>query len=214
MSCCPGCDLRRELARLQHSRLLVAGGYGIYQGLVARQWQAEMLEEALRGEGRADEVASGIDTEEVRGGSPARRMVCVEGGEILDELYAARALMDFVADEVGMAVRRCGMRASYTIYDGAASHLDVHRDVQGCDIALVTCLHDSNPSKGGGAIDLWLDDLATPLGEIRAHPDRGRSRLRLAAGDSLLIHGGLVPHRVPPCGGDRLRVVSLMCFEA
>lgn len=214
MNCCARCELRGELSRLRQSALLSAGGYGVYRSLIEPMRIADMLAEAMAGEQRADQVATGDDAEEVRGGQPARQVICVEGGVVQDELFGSVALQTFVADQVGLPVRPCGARASYSIYAGPQAYLDIHRDVPGCDLALVTCLYDSDPLAGDGAVDLWLDDLTTPLGEIRARPERRRSRLALMPGDSLLIHGGLVPHRIPRPGTDRLRVVSLMCFEA
>jgi hypothetical protein len=213
MSCCAACDLRAELTRLRHSTLLHAGGYGVYRGLIEPKWIEGMLAEAMAGGQRIDQVASGNDTEDIRGGQPARQIVCVEGGPRQDELFGSLALQSFVANEVKLPIRSCGMRASYSIYTGPQAHLDIHRDVPGCDLALITCLYDSDPLGGEGAVDLWLDDLTTPLREIRAHVQRRRSRLALLPGDSLLIHGGMIPHRIPPPGTDRLRVVSLMCFE-
>ena len=213
MSCRPSCDLRRELARLRGSALLQAGGYGIYRGLVEPGWLAAMLAEAMSGEKRIDQVVDAADVEQVRGGAPAREVVCVEGGPVQDELFASAPLQQFVANQVGLPLQPCGARASYSIYTGPQSHLDIHRDVSGCDIALVTCLRDSHPFAGDGAVDLWLDDLTTPLSEIRSYTEHGRSRLALAPGDSMLIHGGLIPHRIPKPGINRMRVVSLMCFE-
>ena len=87
-----------------------------------------------------------------------------------------------VANEVRLPVRPCSMRGSYSIYTGPQAHLDIHRDVRGCDLALVTCLYDSDPFAGEGAVDLWLDDLTTPLGEIRAHLERRRNRFASASG--------------------------------
>lgn len=213
MSCCAACDLRAELSRLRHSRLLHAGGYGIYRGLIPPTRIEGMLAEATDGGQRIDQVASGNDTEDIRGGQPARQIVCVEGGPRQDELFGSIELQRFVANEVNLPIRCCGQRASYSIYAGPQAHLDIHRDVPGCDLALITCLYDSDPLAGEGAIDLWLDDLTTPLRNIRAHVERRRSRLALLPGDSLLIHGGMIPHRIPPPGTDRLRIVSLMCFE-
>jgi hypothetical protein len=213
MSCCAACDLRAELYRLRHSTLLHAGGYGIYRGLIAPTRIDGMLAEATGGGQRIDQVASGNDTEDIRGGQPARRIVSVEGGPSQDELFGSVELQRFVASEVNLPVRCCGWRASYSIYDGPQAHLGIHRDVPGCDLALITCLYDRDPLAGEGAIDLWLDDLTTPLRHIRAHVERRRSRLALLPGDSLLIHGGMIPHSIPPPGTDRLRIVSLMCFE-
>lgn len=214
MSCCPGCELRHELHRLRHSSLLCAGGYGVYRGLIDPDLVSGMLTEALTGASRTDQCVLEGDNEDVRGGQPARQVLSVDGGHLQDELFSSSLLQMFVANEVGLTVHPCGGRASYSIYAGPGAHLDVHRDVPGCDLALVTCLYDSAPSAGAGAVDLWLDDLTTPLSAIRANPDEKRSRLTLLPGDSLLIHGGLIPHRIPAPETDRLRVVSLMCFAA
>ncbi len=175
MSCCATCDLRAELFRLRHSALLRAGGYGIYRGLIEPARVAGMLAEAMAGEQRQDQVATGNDTEDVRGGQPARQIVCVEGGRLQDELFGLVSLQTVVADEVRLPVRPCSMRGSYSIYTGPQAHLDIHRDVRGCDLALVTCLYDSDPFAGEGAVDLWLDDLTTPLGEIRTTPTDGEA---------------------------------------
>lgn len=213
MNCCPRCELERELTRLRRSVLLRAGGYGICRGLIDPDWIEAMRQEALRGVQRHDQLESGNDPEAVRGGTPARSLISVEGGPVQDALIAHPALMAYVSDLVGLPVRPCGQRASYTIYAGPQAHLDIHRDIVGCDLALITCLQDDRPDAAGGALDVWLDDLATPLPQLRAAPEHGRQRLALAPGETLLLHGGLVPHRVPPAGQDRLRVVSLACLE-
>ena len=214
MSCCPGCELRQELDRLRRSNLLRAGGYCVYRGLIDGSRVSGMLTEALTGATRTNQHVVAGDNEDVRGGQPARQVLSVDGGHLQDELFGSKHLQTFIADEVGLMISPCGGRASYSIYAGSGAHLDIHRDVPGCDLALVTCLYDSAPTAGAGAVDLWLDDLTTPLSVIRATPNEKRSRLTLLPGDSLLIHGGLIPHRIPPPETDRVRVVSLMCFAA
>lgn len=212
MSCCPKCALTRELARVARSPLLANGGVGIYRGLIDDRWRARLLAEATGGPRRLDEVPVDLDTERVRGGVPGRRLIGVDGGRVQDMLFLSAELRDFIAAEVKATVAPCGERASYTIYPGAGSFLGIHRDVPGCDLALITCLQDSNASSADGALDFWPDDMTTPLDEIRTRPEAGCARLALAPGDSLLIHGGVVPHRIPPLLGQRVRVVSLMCF--
>lgn len=213
MSCCPTCELKSELARVCGSPLLAQGGYATYRGLFDRHTLTRLVEEAMTGPARSDEVAAGHDTEQVRGGEPARLMTCVEGGVLQSTLFLSHELGAFIAGRVKGRVRPCGTRASYTIYSGAGSHLDIHRDIPGCDLALITCLHDDEPGAEGGALEMWPNAMTTPLGAIRAAPESGRVRVPLEPGDTLLLHGGLVPHRVPPRRGERIRIVSLMCFE-
>ena len=104
-------------------------------------------------------------------------------------------------------------RASYSLYNRAGHHLDTHRDILGCDVALITCLHDSEPASQGGAIDIYWSRLTEPLPDLRSRPDEGFERVPLYPGQSLLLHGGVLPHRIPPIGAGRTRLVSLMCFE-
>lgn len=185
----------------------------MYRGLIDRESLDGLLSEALAGTGRYDALAAGCDDESVRGGKPARQMISIDGGPLQAALFASPQLMDFLSRKIGAPVRPFGDRASYSMYAGEGAHLDVHRDVPGCDLALIVCLHDSDPLASGGALDYWPDDLCTPLQHIRGSPESGRARLSLMPGESLLLHGGILPHRIPPIRGKRLRVVSVMCFE-
>jgi hypothetical protein len=213
VSCCPRCVLQAELRRISHSPLLAAGGFGIFRGLFESDTLAHLTEEALSGPSRFDAFPSGQDFQNVRGGKPARHIISVEGRDRQSALFLSPELGAFVSERVNSPIRPCGERASYSIYSEEGAHLDIHRDVPGCDLALITCLHDNDPDADGGALDFWLDDLETPLSAIRASPETGRTRLPLHPGDSLLLHGGVVPHRIPATRAGRLRVVSLMCFE-
>jgi hypothetical protein len=172
-----------------------------------------LLAEAMAGPRRYDEAPRGRDSELLRGGEPARQMISVEGGLHQAALFRSPQMRSFLSSEVSAPVRPSGERASYSIYAGQGAHLDIHRDVPGCDLALITCLYDSDALADGGALDLWLDDLCTPLNRVRGAPEVDRTRLVLSPGESMLLHGGIVPHRIPPLQGKRLRVVSLMCFE-
>ena len=205
--------LEHELRRVAASPLLARGGVALYRGLFEPGALGRLLDEAITGPARLDVVADIADTEQVRGGRPDRRIRSIAGGALQCALFASPRLAAFVSGEVKSPVRPCGAQASYTIYRGDGSHLGIHRDVLGCDVALVTCLHDDAALEGGGALDVWFDDATTPLGVVRANPDVGRTRVALGTGDSMLIHGGVLPHRVPAMRTPRTRVVSLMCFE-
>ena len=212
MSCCPTCDLKSEYRRVAVSPLLRAGGLATYRGLFDAASLRSMLQEASSADARLDIQEPGQDTEQIRGGTPARRLYSVHGGAVQDAFFTSPELSQFVSQKVDAPVRPCGARASYSFYSGEGAHLDIHRDVQGCDLALITCLHDSNPDAFGGCMDLWFDDALTPLGRVRADPNVGYTRVALQVGDSLLMHGGIIPHRIVPISGLRVRVVSLMCF--
>ena len=213
MICCPRRELETELRRVGSSPLLAAGGVDLYEGLLLPSTLRQLLDEALRGSRRHDFLPAGCDFERVRGGTPARSIQSVAGGPVQDALFGSHALSAFVAQQVQAPVRPHGVRASYSIYAGEGAHLGIHRDVPGCDLALVTCLHDSDADAQGGAIDVWFDQTTAPLNEIRDRCDLGYTRLALQPGQSMLMHGGVLPHCIPPLQGERVRIVSLMCFE-
>lgn len=214
MSCCARCELEDELRRVGASPLLARGGVELYCGLFDRAALGRMLDEATSQPARLDVVdPDAVDDEQVRGGRPGRRIRSVPGGPLQQALFAAPRLAAFIAGEVGAPVRPCGAQASYSIYLGDGSHLGIHRDVIGCDAALVTCLHDDAPRDDDGALDVWFDDALTSLGMLRAEPDARRTRIALGPAETMLIHGGVLPHRVPPLHAPRARIVSLMCFE-
>ena len=213
MICCPRCELETELRRVGSSPLLAGGGVGIYEGLFLPSTLGKLLDEALSGSQRHDFLPDGYDSERVRGGTPARAIQSVAGGPVQDALFGSHALSAFVAQQVQALIRPHGMRASYSIYAGEGAHLGVHRDVLGCDVALITCLYDSEADAQGGAIDVWFDQAATPLDEVRDSCEVGYTRLALQRGQTMLMHGGVLPHRIPALRGHRVRIVSLMCFE-
>lgn len=214
VDCCPRCTLEREWLRLRRSPLLAAGGWGVYDGLLDGPTLQGLRQEALGQAGRHDLVPTDQDNEQVRGGTPARHLISVDGGPVLGGLYGTPALHRFIAQQVGMGVRPLGVQATYSMYSGAGAGLGLHRDVVGCDLALIACLQDNDPLDGGGCTEAWPKDLTTPLDELRQGRGGASVTLGLAPGQCLLLHGGLVPHRIRATRAGRQRVVALMCFEA
>jgi hypothetical protein len=206
--------LEREWLRLRRSPLLAAGGVGVYESLFDAPTRRALLQEALHGPRRFDALPQEPDAEQVRGGRPARQLVSVQGGAVLSALYGDARLGAFIGAQAGMPVRPCGEQATFSIYTGDGAHLGLHRDVPGCDIALIACLHDNQPDSDGGSIELWPADSTTPLDELRRGGGAASVVLALAPGQTLLLHGGLVPHRIRATRAGRLRIVALMCFEA
>ena len=125
------------------------------------------------------------------------------GGPLQQGLYAHPQLIALVAGYAGSPVRPCGTQASYSLY----------RDVVGCDLALITCLYDNHPGATGGSTEIWFEEGLTPLQHLRQGAGNGPTRLALLPGQTMLLHGGVLPHRILPTEAGRLRIVSLMCFE-
>jgi hypothetical protein len=211
VSCCASCELTAELRRVGRSPLFADGGYRIYAGLFGDGALSGLLHEALAGKPEHHLVPAGASAE--RGGTPARQLSSVNGGPRQRALFQSPELGQFLANEARTPVRPCGALGSYSFYAKRGAHLDIHRDVPGCDLALITCLFDNQPSRAGATLELWPEDLTTPLERLRAAPNRAGVRAPLRPGQSILLHGGVLPHRIPPLEAGRVRVVSLLCFE-
>lgn len=212
MSCCPRCALQRELRRVGDSPLLAEGGLRVYDGLLDSPTLRALQAEAATGAARLDRHAA-ADTEDVRGGTPPRRLISVAGGAAQQALFSSPALVRFLAAEVRYPVRPLGVRGTYSIYTGPDAHLGLHRDVEGCDLALIVCLRDTAPRPDRGAMEIWPDDYTTPLGELRSTRRSAPRTVELLPGQAMLLHGGIVPHRIQPVGAGRERIVAIMCFE-
>jgi hypothetical protein len=172
---------------------------------------AALSREAMTADRRPSRV-DGVNTEQARGGTPRRHLTSVNGGPFQQGLYLHRDLIRLLSKCVGAPVRPCGECATYSIYE-SGDFLDVHRDIPSCDIALISCVFDNNPSDDGGAIDVWFDDALTPLDVLRRGEGKPPARVAPRGGHTMLPHGGIMPHRVRRMAPGRLRVVSLMCFE-
>jgi hypothetical protein len=115
---------------------------------------------------------------------------------------------------VGHDLAPTGQVGSYSYYLRAGDHLALHRDVVGCDLAVITCLCDTGGGAGpGGTLLLYPGRNLETLGVIRATPEQGAIAVSLSPGHSLVLLGGIVPHSVSPVTEGQRRVVSLLCFQ-
>jgi hypothetical protein len=150
-----------------------------------------------------------------RGGMPPRALRSAGGGAAQDALYAAPGLHALLSAHCGTPVLPSGNRGSYSYYVQPGDFLDIHLDVDTCDVTLITVLHDdTDPRDRAGGLAVYPGMLGAPLGAVRAAPDRGVSIVKARPGQSILLLGGLVPHRAEPLGPNGQRVVSALCFRA
>jgi hypothetical protein len=174
-----------------NSTLMQQGGFAVFEGLP----DAPTLS-ALRAEAR--EVSHGAvrseilesDGTEWRGGHPARRFHNAAGGSVQNAFYNESGLCETLHGLVGLRVRPTGGQGTFTYYSSAGDHLALHRDVDACDLTMITCLEDSGDPNDQGAFG------------IRLHP-----------GQTMILLGGIVPHLVLPVLPGQHRIVSLLCFE-
>src|SRR5262249_20313451 len=103
-----------------------------------------------------------------------------------------------------------GSQGSYSYYVRPGDHLGLHRDIEECDVAVITCLCETG---GSGALQLYPDRVSEPLSRIRTTPRKGRRTIRLRAGETIVLLGGYVPHVTTPMGPRQKRIISALCYR-
>jgi hypothetical protein len=195
---------------LAGSRLARAGGFSVARlvdsdGLLRLQQEAAELE--------ASAVVAGVAPTgdgEARGYAD-RWLATAVGGPVLDSLLCAPAVLDFLVELTGLAWQPNGRLGTYSYYRQPGHYIGLHRDVRGCELALITCIRDTGGA--GGDLIVYPGAAGRRLAEVRADPARGARRLRLEPGDSVVLLGGLVPHLVTPLGQGHVRVVAPLCYH-
>lgn len=139
-----------------------------------------------------------------------------ECGPLLEAFIRSPTLADILQRLTGQrwaprTPMRSSSRYSYTYYREAGQYLGLHRDVVACELSLLTCV-DDQPGAGGDLL-LYPGRIAERLSDIRATPDVGCLRLRLQPGESLVVFGKEIAHRLTPIGAGRTRIISALCYQ-
>lgn len=200
---------------IRESPLMRAKGFTILDGLVAPTTLKMLLSEAVElYQAASDNKVLVSDGFEGRGGSPARSFFSASGGPVQDALYSAPDLLDYLRKLTGTDVSLSGGRGTYSYYTRPGDYLALHRDVESCDLTLITTLHDRlGPESEGGALCLYPDRILEPLSAIRGAPEQGAVKKRMQPGQTLAFYGGIVPHALLPVVADQHRIVSILCFR-
>jgi len=201
---------------LVHGPLGRAGGVALFDGVPDPGTCTALAYEAHAAyPDSTRQVLEDSDGADGRGGMPARALQTSGAGAVQDGLYASAWLHAFLSAHCGQPIGPSGNRGSYSYYVEAGDHLDLHLDVDTCDVTLITVLHDdTDPGDPGGALAVYPRALGAPLREVRAAPEDGVMLVKARPGQSIVILGGLVPHRVLPLGGSGQRIISALCFRA
>ena len=156
------------------------------------------------------------DGEDDRGGSPDRWLETAVGGPLLRRFYAAPLVRALLHRLTGLEWSPTGTEGTYSFYRRRGHHLGIHRDVDECDLAVITCLHDAGHEHAAGeagTLVVYPGRADEPLSAVRARPNEGAVRVRLPAGQSAIVFGGIVPHRVAPVVDGQVRVVAPLCYR-
>ena len=137
------------------------------------------------------------------------------GGRSLQALYHAPQVRELLRSLTGLAWRTTGYAGAYSYYRRPGHHLGLHRDIETCEIAVITCVRDDRPWPGspGGVLHLYPSRAGEPLDAIERSLDHGAVEVRLAPGQSLVLLGGIVPHRLTPVGERQTRIIAPLCYR-
>jgi hypothetical protein len=201
----------------QRSPLLAQGGYDVFAGLLSPTEIERMRSEALQAARHAvvSEQAA-PDHEEVRGGAPARKFRSAPGGPIQDAFYHAPHMLHFLQAITGLQVTTTGQRGTYTYYARPGDYLALHRDIETCELAIITCLYNNQTDREShyGCLHVYPGRRGEPLSAIRQYPEQGVVKVDLEPGQTIVLFGGIVPHFVAPTAPRQVRIVSVLCYMA
>jgi hypothetical protein len=213
----PAASYNIEIPRpMIESVLMRQGGFGVYAEFPDAAICSRLYQEAFeRFPTATAQEHWDDDLEELRGGKPRRRMLTAEAGPVQDQLYVAPRLPEILSSTCGVPIAPSGNRGSYSYYVRQGDFLDLHRDVETCDLAMITCLYEtSEGSEAGGALVLYPGRIHEPLSAIRARPQEGAVLVKLQPRQTILMYGGVVPHLLMPVREGQARVISVLCFQA
>ena len=191
-------------------------GFTVFRDLFSTSDFEAILDEASEryregSEGRV-ELADGSDGP---GGPPRRRLITSNGGAAQDAVYQSADLRRFLTSLCGIPVTPAGRLGSFNYYTRDADFMGLHLDVDPCDLVVLTVLKDhSKPNDPGGATRVYPRHLGRSLSSVRRDRGAGAVTLKLLAGQSIVMFGGLVPHEIVPVHAGQRRIVSALCFRA
>ena len=175
---------------------------------------ARLQQEALSRHAAAVETRVEVPRDD-RAGEPDRWLESAAGGPELNELYRSAETLSVLRDVTGVSWQQSGPAGSYSYYRREGHHLGLHRDIDICELAVITCLVDDaqgDPGTGGTLL-LYPSRSGDSLAAIRRSPEDGALGVRLQPGQTLILLGGLVPHRLLPLGPGHVRIISPLCYR-
>lgn len=195
--------------------LFRSGGVAVVDSIASDRTIAALCAEAQTQYASSNRQVCGIVTSDNcdgRGGVPPRQLSTASGGPAQDELYRSPNLHALLSRLCGGPIRPSGSRGSYSYYVTRGDHLGLHLDILTCDVTVICVLADSSPDQGG-ALAVQRANVGVPLSVLRRSPNAGEEIVKASAGSTIVILGGLIPHRVLPLASGQ-RVISALCFEA
>lgn len=145
-------------------------------------------------------------------GAPDRWLESAPGGPALEQFACSAVVLDTLARATGVAWQPAGP-GTWSYYRREGHHLGIHRDLAVCDLAVITCVLDQGGHGQAGLLRVWPARARESLDDIRRNP-QDACHVRIRAGETVLLLGGIVPHQVLPVGPRQVRIVAPLCYQA
>lgn len=154
------------LSAIAASPIYTHGGVLRLPGWPAANHVAELAADALsvRPTGRRNVLAASQAAED-RGGNPDRAFTTAHGGEAHWRIFSAPAMVAAVCAVCGVVCAPAG-GGTYSYYQ-PGDFLGLHRDIERCDLTVISCLRQSGPA-GGGTLRVYPAYMESPLSHARA----------------------------------------------
>ncbi|MBM3785021.1 MAG: hypothetical protein FJW30_11715 [Acidobacteria bacterium] len=194
--------------------LRLHGGYKVFPGLLAPEVFTALRHEAGKALPAAQE--SNVPrscAEGWRGGNPARKFLTAPGGAVQESYYRHPKLLEFLSGQLGCDVLPTGLRGTFTFYSRPGDFIGIHRDIETCDVAVITALEDGPWTGNSGISVFYPTRIDEDNAEIRRSPAAGARVHRLEPGETVVLMGGVVAHAVLPVGPSQRRAVSVLCYR-
>lgn len=198
------------------SPLMRRGGFEVFSGIIDECIKNLLFDEAVRQEiVMTESLVTESDTEEIRGGSPRRKFLSSPGGEQQRRFYHSEWLIEFLRGLTTAFLQPTGDYGTFSYYSRTGDFLDIHRDIEICDVAVISCLKNQSDKKTtGGRLCLYPSRTRELLSAIRDTPAKGAEQIFLEEGQTLVMYGGIVPHALLPVAENQERIVSVLCYRA
>ena len=193
------------------SPLMKKGGYEVFEGVPDEETFERMRSEALSLLPGAYENDLAVSE---AGGIPARRHLRATSRNVQRDFYHRLRTLRFIREVSGLRAVPTGALGGYLYYTRPGDYIAIHRDGEGCDLAVITCLCDApNHADDGGILCLYPERVFEKIDEIRATPGQGAVKMRLLPGQTMVLFGGFVAHSVLPVSNGQARIVSSLCYR-
>ena len=189
------------------------GGYGVFENFPVPEFANALLDESLElYDQSVRQVKTETDPDVYKGENPARILRSVTAGPYQQQFYHDQLGLEFLCDLTGLKVSPSGGTGSYSYYIEQDAFLDFHRDVDNCQLAVITTLSDSSPGSEHGSLHVYPERCSETLADIRADSAQNKQVVHTTAGQTVVFFGGIIPHTISPIVDDRQRIVSIMCY--